>query len=252
MGPYAAFNPYQVWLMVVLISGISLAGYASLRIVGTRYGALLLGFLGGLVSSTATTLIYSRQSKINPAIQNLASAVIVIASLVVILRLLLVSYIVAFGKLNGLTMVLSSGFLAGITIAIYHWRQMRKATELFVPETTNPTELHTAFGFGLLYVVVLMGAAWMADIAGSKGLYTVALVSGLTDVDAITLSSLRLFNLKQLTEQQTIIAITLAYLSNLGFKFGMVFFLGGRFLAKRVALGFITIATAMIIALFAL
>lgn len=252
LGPYSAFNPYQAWLMVVLISGISLTGYAALRIVGTRYGALLLGFLGGLVSSTATTLIYARQSKINTNIQNLASAVIVIASLVVILRLLLVSYVVSFGQLAGLTMVLCSGFLAGSAIAIYHWRQMRQATELFMPETSNPTELHTALGFGLFYVAVLIGAAWMSDIAGSKGLYAVALVSGLTDVDAITLSSLRLFNLKQLTEQQTIIAITLAYLSNLSFKFGMVIFLGGWLLAKRVALGFIIIATAMIIALFAL
>jgi len=58
-GPYDAFNPHQAWLMVVLISGISLAGYAALHVVGTRYGAPLLGFLGGMVSSTATTLIYA-------------------------------------------------------------------------------------------------------------------------------------------------------------------------------------------------
>lgn len=249
LGPYNAFNPYQAWLMVVLISGISLAGYAALRIVGTRYGALLLGFLGGLVSSTATTLIYARQSKLNPGIQNLASAVIVIASLVVILRLLLVSSIVAYGQLTGLIFILVSGLLAGIVIAIHHWRQMHKTTELFVPETSNPTELHTALGFGLLYAAVLIATAWMADVAGSKGLYGVALISGLTDVDAITLSSLRLFNLKQLTEQQTIIAITLAYLSNLSFKFGMVVFLGGSVLAKRVALGFTAIATGMLFGL---
>ena len=104
----------------------------------------------------------------------------------------------------------------------------------------------------VIYGSVLFLSTWLSDIAGSGGLYAVALVSGLTDVDAITLSSLRLFNLKQLTEQQTIIAITLAYLSNLSFKFGMVIFLGGGVLAKRVAPGFITIATAMIIALFAL
>ena len=63
--------------MVVLISGISLAGYTALHLVGTRYGAPLLGFLGGLVSSTATTLIYAKHGKSNPAMLNLAAAVIV-------------------------------------------------------------------------------------------------------------------------------------------------------------------------------
>src|SRR5574340_199263 len=85
-GPYHAINPHQAWLMVVLVSGISLAGYAALHVVGTRYGAALLGFLGGLVSSTATTLIYAKHSKNNQAMLNLAASVIVIAGMGVLLR----------------------------------------------------------------------------------------------------------------------------------------------------------------------
>src|SRR3989339_528150 len=114
--------------------------------------------------------------------------------------------------------VLAGGLLFGLMVALYNWRKMSHATELYVPETSNPAELHTAIGFGLLYVAVLLGSAWMADIAGNQGLYAVALGSGLTDVDAITLSSLRLFNLGQLSEQQTVTAITLAFISNLVFK----------------------------------
>lgn len=251
-GPFHAINPHQAWLMVVLISGISLAGYAALQIVGTRYGAPILGFFGGLVSSTATTLIYAKHGKLNPLMSYLAASVIVIASLVVILRLMVVSAVVAYGTLPKLMPVLATGLLFGLIVALYNWRKMDKATELYIPETRNPAELHSAIGFGLLYVVVLLGTAWMEDLAGSRGLYIVALVSGLTDVDAIVLSSLRLFNLGQLNEHQTVTAIAIAYLSNLTFKFGMVIFLGGKNLAKQVAIGFGAIACGMLIGLFAL
>ncbi|MDO8813748.1 MAG: MgtC/SapB family protein [Gallionella sp.] len=251
-GPYDAFNPHQAWLMVVLISGISLAGYAALHAVGTRYGAPLLGFFGGLVSSTATTMIYAKHGKGNQAMLNLAASVIVIASMVVLLRLLVVSAVVAYGALPSLLPVLAGGLVFGLMVALYNWRKMSKATELYIPETSNPAELHTAIGFGLLYVVVLLGAAWMADIAGSQGLYAVALASGLTDVDAITLSSLRLFNLGQLSEQQTVTAISLAVLANLAFKFGMVVFIGGWALARQVATGFGAIACGILLGLFAL
>ena len=251
-GPYDAFNPHQAWLMVVLISGISLAGYAALHLVGTRYGAPLLGFFGGLVSSTATTMIYAKNSKSNGAMLNLAASVIVIASMVVLLRLLAVSAAVAYGALPGLLPVLAGGLVFGLAVALYNWRKLGKATELYIPETSNPAELHTAIGFGLLYVAVLLGSAWMADIAGSRGLYAMALVSGLTDVDAITLSSLRLFNLGQLSEQQTVTAIALAFLSNLAFKFGMVVFIGGSALARQVAAGFGAIACGVLAGLFLL
>lgn len=251
-GPYDAFNPHQAWLMVVLISGIGLAGYTALHTVGTRYGAPLLGFLGGLVSSTATTLLYARNSRRNPVMARLAASVIVIAGMVVLLRLIVVSAVVAYGTLPGLFPVLAGGFLFGLFVALYQWRKMDKANELSIPETSNPAELRTAIGFGLLYVVVLLGAAWMQDIAGSRGLYAVALVSGLTDVDAITLSSLRLFNLGQLSEHQTVTAIAIAFISNTTFKFGMVVFIGGWNLARHVAAGFVAMVCGVLLGLFAL
>ncbi len=251
-GPYDAFNPHQAWLMVVLISGISLAGYTALHTIGSRYGAPLLGLLGGLVSSTATTLLYARNSKRDPVMVQLAASVIVIASMVVLLRLLAISAVVAYGMLPALFPMLASGFVFGLVVAIYHWRNTIKSNELKIPDTANPAELRTAIGFGLLYVIVLLGAAWMNDLAGSRGLYVVALVSGLTDVDAITLSSLRLFNLGQLSEQQTVVAIALAFISNIVFKFGLVVFIGGRQLARLVATGFAAMVCGVLLGLFAL
>lgn len=251
-GPYNAVNPYQAWLMVVLISGISLTGYAALQIVGARYGAPLLGFLGGLVSSTATTLSYAKRSKATPAMLEIAASVIVIAGLVVLIRLIVVTAVVAYSALPALLPVLLGGLLFGFSVALYNWRKLTNTQELHFPETSNPAELHTAISFGLLYVAVLLAAAWMADFAGNQGLYVVALVSGLTDVDAIALSSLRLFDLGQLSEQQTVTAIAIAFLANLAFKFGMVVFIGGWKLAKFVAIGFGAIACGVIAGLFAL
>ncbi len=251
-GPYNAINPHQAWLMVVLVSGVSLAGYAALRIVGTRYGAPLLGFLGGLVSSTATTLVYARHSKSNHAMVSPAASVIVIAGIVVLLRLMVISSVVAFGALPGLLPVLSSGLLLGLIAALYGWRKIDKSAELYIPPTSNPAELHTAIGFGLIYMLVLLGAAWMKDTAGSHGLYAVALVSGLTDMDAITLSSLRLFNLGQLTEYQTVTSIVIAFLANLTLKFGLVVVIGGRNLARPVGIGFVAIACGVVLGWFAL
>ncbi|OGS89544.1 MAG: magnesium transporter MgtC [Gallionellales bacterium GWA2_59_43] len=245
-GPYNAFNPHQAWLMVVLISGLSLTGYAALQMVGTRYGAPLLGLFGGLASSTATTLIYSKHGKGNQAMQNLAASVIVIASMVVLVRLFVVSSVLAYSSLPALIPLFAGGLFAGLIVALYNWRKMSRATELYIPETANPAELHAAISFGLLYVVVLLFTAWMADVAGSQGLYAVAFVSGLTDVDAIVLSSLRLLNLGQLSEQQAVIAIAIGFLSNLVFKFGMVIFIGGWGLARQVAVGFAAISLGVL------
>jgi uncharacterized membrane protein (DUF4010 family) len=163
-----------------------------------------------------------------------------------------VSSVLAYGSLPALIPLFAGGLFAGLIVALYNWRKMGRATELFIPETSNPAELHAAIGFGLLYVVVLLFTAWMADVAGSQGLYAVAFASGLTDVDAIVLSSLRLLNLGQLSEQQAVIAIAIGFLSNLVFKFGMVIAIGGWGLARQVAVGFAAISLGVLAGLVAL
>lgn len=243
-GPYNTLNPYQTWLMVVLISGLSLAGYVALRIVGQRYGAPILGFLGGLVSSTATSLVYARHGK-NAGMVQLSVIVILIANLVVILRLAVEGLVVSPRSLPTLLPVLGSGLALGLAGTAVLWRRLAKPDDPPLPEITNPTEIRTALGFGLLYAVVLFFSAWLSDIAGSKGLYAVAIVSGLTDVDAITLSSLRLYEMGKLESTQAVTAIVLAFLANLVFKFGLIAAIGGAQLAKRCAIGFIAMGLGM-------
>lgn len=244
-GPYDALNPHQIWWMVVLIAGVSLAGYAALRFVGNRHGAPLLGFFGGLVSSTATTMVFARRTREDGNLVTTASLVILIANLVVALRLGLIAAVLAPSLWLPLAGLLGLGLLLGLAVALPRWRSLSAAGDLPLPEVKNPTEIRAALSFGLLYGAVLLLAAWLQDIAGRRGLYLVALASGLTDVDAITLSTLRLFNQQALTADSVVTAIGLALLSNLVFKSGLVVVYGGGTLARQVLPGFAAIGLGL-------
>ena len=250
-GPFETLNPYQTWLMVVLISGLSLAGYVSLRFVGQRFGAPLLGFFGGMVSSTATTLIYARHARSNENLGKLAVVVIMIANLVVLIRLAVVSSLVAPGIAPHLIPVLAGGLVAGSLLTFFWWRRIGAEGEFPMPEMKNPTEIRTALTFAALYAVISLISAWLANLSGSSGLYLLAFISGLTDVDAISISMLRLFDQGKLTPDVTVATIAIAYLSNLLFKFGLVMSIGGRTLARLSAPAAAATALGMILALFA-
>ena len=231
-GPYEALNPHQAWLMVVLVSGVSLAGYAALRLAGPQQGAPMMGLLGGLVSSTATTVVFSRHAHGNATLARTAMVVILIASLMVLPRLMVIAAVVAPDVIEPLAKVLASGLVLGLAATLFGWRSLEMQRDLPMPEVRNPTELRIALGFGLLYALVLFCSSWLSDAAGIKGMYAVALISGLTDVDAITLSSLRLFSLDRLSAGQAVSSIALAVLSNLTFKAGLIVALGGWGLAR--------------------
>ena len=232
-GPYEALNPRQVWIMVVLISGVSLAGYVALRLVGREYGAILLGLFGGLVSSTATKLAYSRYARANSQLWNLSVTVIVIANLVVLLQLTVLTAAVSPKLLMTMAMVLGCGLLPGL-VAVAVWMRARKnEPALTIPEVRNPTELPTALTFGALYAVVLLLTAWLNDTAGSSGVYAVPVISGLTDVDVVTLSSLRLHEIGSLSTAQAVTSVSITVLANMSFKLGLILVAGGRDLFVR-------------------
>jgi len=236
-GPYGAINPHQIWWMVVLISGISLAGYAALRIVGQSRGILIIGLLGGMVSSTATTLTFSRHARDNRAMSHVSIIVIVLANLMVLVRLAVVVGVLSGSMFLKLAPILAAGLLAGTLAAWYGLNKLKPVGE--APELTlsNPTEIRAAVTFGLLYAVVLLASAWLSDMAGPRGLYAVAAASGLTDVDAITLSTLRLFNLHGIDAGEAVIAILLAFVANLIFKSGLVWTIGGWNMARHAIAG---------------
>ena len=137
-------------------------------------------------------------------------------------------------------------------VALRSWWRLRNEREAPLPEVRNPTELKTALSFGALYAVVLLLSAWLADALGSRGVDALAAVSGMTDVDAISLSSMRLFALGKLDALQTVTAIGIAAPANTAFKLGLVYFVGGRELARPVALGLGSSAAGLLLALLVL
>ncbi|MCX7155093.1 MAG: MgtC/SapB family protein [Rhodocyclales bacterium] len=245
-GPYRALNPHNIWWMVVLISGVSLAGYAALRLTGAQHGAVLIGLFGGLVSSTATTMIFARHAKANDGLVDTAMVVILLANLVLMVRIEVLAFVVAPGIATPLLAILGGGLLLGIAAAFWGWRHLADRNTLPMPNVTNPTEMKTALTFGGLYALILVLAAWLQDVAGNRGLNLLALASGLTDVDAIALSSLRMFSMEKLTAAQTITQIILAILSNLAFKTGLVVVIGGAALARHTLPGLAAIAAGLV------
>ena len=251
-GPYGALNPYDLWLMVVLISAVSLAGYVAWRLLGGKGPVLLLGALGGLVSSTATTLVYSRGARGKAELEGTAATVILLANLVKLLRILVLAIAVMPSILPALLPSLLAGIVVTLPIAWATWRRHAGGEALENPELTNPTDLPVALGFGAAYAAVLLAAAWLNDLAGAMGVYAVAMVSGLTDVDAISLSSFRLFGNGSVTAASAVMAIVVATVTNAVTKAGIVFVVGGRSLGMRCVWGFAAMSAAMLAAAFML
>ncbi|PPE72969.1 magnesium transporter MgtC [Solimonas fluminis] len=247
-GPYGALNPYRIWLMVVLISGLGLVSYAVLRVVGQEKGTPLLGILGGLVSSTATTLAFSRHMKSQPALQPVALFVILLANLVVLLRLAIIAVAVTPKILPALLPVLGLGAAAGLVLAWRSWRALGadQAPEL---EMKNPSEMRTALAFAAFYAAVLLAVAWLNDIAGTGGVYLAAALSGLTDVDAISLSTLNLFEHGGIEAAAVVRVIALAYVVNLAFKFSLVWSIAGRGQAVKLAPSFGAVLVGLVLGL---
>jgi uncharacterized membrane protein (DUF4010 family) len=232
-GPYDVLNPFHTWLMVVLIVGLNLAGYIAMRFSSGRGGALLGGVLGGLVSSTATTVSYATRSRSEPVLVPVAMVVILIASALVYVRILLEVLAVAPSLVFSLAGPVLSFFAMFCLIAAVLMRNAGRGAAREV-KTGNPAELSTALVFATIYSVVVFLSAAVSDHFGETMLYPVAVLSGLTDVDAITLSIAHLYQNGRVTADVAWRVVFVASLANLVFKTGVVGFVGGAELRRRL------------------
>lgn len=233
-GPYDVLNPFRIWLMVVLIVGISVVSYVLYKLAEARAGTLLGGLLGGLISSTATTASYARQARGARAVAPAAAVVSMVASTVVFARIFVEIGVVAPGVLRRVAAPL--GAMAAVNVALSAlgvWLWGRARAERTPQE--DPTQLRAALVFGALYGGIVFAVAAAKTHLGETGLYALAAVSGLTDIDAITLSLANLADAGRVEIGTAWRAILLAALSNLVFKGGIAFALGGRALAVRIA-----------------
>ncbi len=241
-GPHGVLNPFQIWLMVVLISGVSLAGYVAWRLTLTRgrsaaqRGFLLTGLLGGLVSSTATTLVYSRHARDGTHSRAAASTIIVLANAAMLVRVLLITTIVAPTAVLAIGKAVFPALLLTTPALLRAWRAVHHESPRDSAEYRNPTNLLAALAFGATYGLILLLSAWVSQNLGAAGLYGLAVVSGLSDVDAITLSSLQLFNADAILGANAATAVALAVGANLLVKCGIAFVAGGTKLGRGTLL----------------
>jgi uncharacterized membrane protein (DUF4010 family) len=191
-GPGRVLNPYELWWAVVVIAALGFAGYAAIKAAGPRHGALFMGLVGGLVSSTAVTVNASRASKEAPkAAMHLAAAVATAQSVMFIRTGALIAVLNA-SLLDHAIVPLAVGALVAIAGALIVARRAAEQPEPDDVESGTPDTLGSAIRFVVVVAVVLVVAHYAQAYAGDPGLMLSGLLSGAVDVDAATVSASRL------------------------------------------------------------
>jgi uncharacterized membrane protein (DUF4010 family) len=233
-------NPFNIWLMVVFISGINFLGYILVKVVGSEQGIGLAGFLGGLVSSTAVTLGFSERSKRQPDLSKPFALAITVAWTVMFGRVL-----VEVGVLNPelfkvvwIPIAAAGGAALLYCVYLYFSQRTSEKSEM---EFSNPMDLGAAVKFGLMYGVILLVSRATHFYFEETGLFISSLLSGLTDVDAITLSMSELSVIDQIPLDTASQAIVLAAMANTIAKGSIVLMSGSPSLRKAIWPGILLI-----------
>ncbi|MCL4807016.1 MAG: DUF4010 domain-containing protein [Thermoanaerobaculia bacterium] len=254
--PWGALNPYSLWKLVLLISALSLVGYAATRLLGADKGAALTGLTGGLASSTAVTLSFARRSREegeNAPAAALASGILV-AWAVMFARVLVEVLVVNRDLVGRVAVPFSAMGLAALAAAAYFFWQGardRRVAPQAAPGVplTNPFSLTSAAKFAAFFALVLLVVKLAQGRLPGAGVYVVAALAGLTDVDAITLSMAQYARTG--SPEVAVTAIVVAALSNTLTKCVLVAVLGGASLRKPVLVATGAVIAAGAVALLA-
>jgi len=237
MGPYAAFNPYKIWLMVVMVASLGFLGYVTVRWLGERAGLMVTGLAGGLASSTATTLALSKQSRTTPSLNSKLALAVVLACTVMLPRMtvmiVLVSPAVALASLGPLALMA----IPGVAWGLWEWRtQVRHQHTVHTPALVNPLSLSTAIQFGVIYAVVRFFVKMASSSVDPTWVYAVSFISGLTDTAAISLSSAQAVVAGTLSVEVASKCVVIGALSNTLVKAGLALALGGAEFRRAIAI----------------
>ncbi|WP_128226399.1 MgtC/SapB family protein [Halobacteriaceae bacterium SHR40] len=242
-------NPRFIWLMVVFVTGLSFAAYILSRIVGTERGIALTGVVGGFISSTATSVSMAEQTSETPSLYQICGFSIVVASIVMFPRAtvevaavnpeLLPHVVVPLGAMTG-TGILAAGVL-------YWWSTTKSTVDT---DITNPFRLQPALLFGAIFAVVLLVSESAHTWVGPSGVYVTAFVSGLADVDAITLTLSKLAADDAISVDVATTGIIIGAISNTLVKAALVWILGTRELAKLVTVVLVAVSAVGLLFVF--
>lgn len=254
MGPLDVLNPYSIWLVVVLISFISLVSYIAIKWLGPKNGIGFGGFLGGLVSSTAVSMSFSELSKKNTKIVNPFVFGVLVASAAMFFRVLVEVFALNPGLLPHLAIPIGAMGVSGLILSLVIWLTGdRKKKQKFSDKDLNlksPFQLRSAIQFAFLFALLLLVSKYANEHFGSEGLYVTAFLSGVMDVDAITVSMANLHRSGQISSEAASIAVTIAAMTNTLSKGMIVFIFGSKQVGRRVLLGILTMLAVGGVSLF--
>jgi uncharacterized membrane protein (DUF4010 family) len=242
-GPWQALNPYEIWWMVVLIGAISFAGYVAVRLAGPRRGTIVTGLLGGLASSTALTLHFARTARRNGGDPTILAAGILLACGMMFARVALVVGLIDRGILAALAAPLAAMAAIVLAAALALWRIGSRRAEAAGLDLKNPLELGSAVAFGALLAIVMLAARGAGAGLGGAGIVALAALSGVADVDAITLTLARLGGV-EIAQGVAVFGIVLAAAVNGVVKGGLSLVVGGRPLGVRAGVPLVVSAFA--------
>ncbi len=237
IGPYHLFNPYKTWLMAVIIAAISFVGYVAIKVLGQKHGVFLTGAAGGLISSTAVSISLSQMYNRQSALLNNYAGGIAVACTFMYLRVLFEALVIY----PDLAMRLAPAYLgAALSGLLFSYSLFRgaKTAEITLQNPSiakNPLQLSEAIKFGLLFGLIYGAIAFVRTRYGDIGVYIVSLLSGITDVDAITLSLSQLAKDGQLLDTPAMNGIVIASVTNSLVKLGIVYTIGGARLGWRLS-----------------
>lgn len=232
--PFDVFNPAQIWEMVIFISGINFLGYILVKIVGPKKGLGISGLLGGLASSTATTMSFSERSKSQTGMEKPFAVAIIVAWIIMFIRVMIEIAVVNVKLLPAVWPALTAMGLVALIYAGYLYFSQAAIDEEELA-LSNPFELSTAIKFGLIYAVVLLAIKAAEIYIGEKGIYLTSIIAGLADVDAITLSISDLTRTGgSISLESGKFAIIFATISNTLTKGALVFSIGSKALRKYI------------------
>jgi len=246
-GPNNVINLRLIWMMVIFIALLSFLGYILTKYVGYKKGISVTSIFGGLVSSTALTFSFAKKSKENDLLSTNFGVGILIATTMVFPKVLLEIAVInpQLAKLSAAPMLL---FMAvGIFLSLFMWKKIN-STELTGIDLKNPFELKSALYFGLIFGAILLFSKLAQVNYGNTGSYFVSFISGLTNIDAITLTMAELSSKNSIQQIVALNSIVIALTANLLFKGMLAIFLGTRLMSRYTSVGFgIFILTALLL-----
>lgn len=240
LGPWQAINLHDLLWKVLLMAGLSFVGYLAMRRLGVRLGLALSALLGGLASSTAVTLDFARRARSQPAHLDLLAAGIVGAGGTMFFRVLVLLAVVRPTLLASAALPLGAMTLLCWLEALRGWRAHPPQGAGAQVELRNPLQMAMALKFAALLAGVELAVAAMRDWLGDRGVYGIAAVAGLGDVDAIAITLGRLQS-QGLAADVAVHGVVLAAITDTLLKVAFALGVGGRALGARVAWRFLLV-----------